>query len=336
MHKDFNQTKGFIALLASGLIYGSFGIWIKLLSQELTTYQQIALRNLIGFVLTIFMILLLRQKIAFNGVKKIYIFLYSFFFPIGVIFFVFAMLQTKFVTAIFAFYASSLLASTIIGSVLLKDKNTPLKYFGLILSLIGLIFLSYPFSLSHLNIGFVFGLLSGIFDSASNGFKRFLSGKIDRFVLVGLQMLGGIIVAGSLILLTNQVLLPTISFSTLLVALIFGALLVLVVFLTLVGFQNFDLNLGTMIIASELLFGPIAAMLVFKEIPTKTELIGGFIIVSSIVITNLPIINKKQSKLKSSLNLKNYYLCLKPQNPTDKKGSGINPAESPKVAPKIN
>jgi drug/metabolite transporter (DMT)-like permease len=59
-------------------------------------------------------------------------------------------------------------------------------------------------------------------------------------------------------------------------------------FLTLIGFQNFDLNLGTIIISSELIFAPIFAALAFHEYPSANEIFGGLFIALSIILSNLP------------------------------------------------
>lgn len=71
------------------------------------------------------------------------------------------------------------------------------------------------------------------------------------------------------------------------VVLIFGLLLMLVHFLCTVGFQNFDLNLGTIVMSSEMIFTVIFGMIVFAEFPTILEIIGGIFISLSIVISNL-------------------------------------------------
>lgn len=287
---SMSKPKGFLALLLSGIIFGSFGIWIRLLNQELTAYQQIFLRNLIGFLLAATIVIILKQKWSLRGVKPIYVFLYATLFPIAIIFFVFAMLNTRISTAIFAFYASSLLSSLIIGRIFFNDKMSGPKVFSLVLAFLGLGILSYPFSLSTFNWGFVFGVIAGFFDTATNGFRRLLSGKIDRFVLVATQMLGGVIISIILINLVKQSVLVPISSFTLVIATIFGLLLMSVSFLTLVGFKNFDLNLGTIVISSELVFATIFAALIFKEYPTAKDLIGGLFIAAGIIVSNLKLL----------------------------------------------
>ena len=283
--------KNFLALFGAGIIFGTFGIWIRILSQELTTYQQIALRNLIGLIFAAFMVYLLKQKwSSLKKANKLSLLLYAVFFPISVIFYVLAMLKTKIAIAVFAFFASGFLFSLLFGKKFFQDKINKNKIASIISAFIGLIFLSHPFSFFSFNLGFIFGIISGFFDSATNIFRRSLGAKIDKFVLTAIQMLGGLTVTAFLMLLTKQSFLVKFSPLTTAVALLFGFLLMIVNFLTLVGFQNFDLNLGTVILSSELVFATIFAALIFQEFPSFLELIGGFFIILAIFIANFPLL----------------------------------------------
>ncbi|MCL5091096.1 MAG: DMT family transporter [Patescibacteria group bacterium] len=288
-----NKFKSFFALLASGIIFGTFGIWIRLLNKELTTYQQITTRSFIGFFFAVIIAFLLKQRLSLNKVNKLHLFGYLFFSPLDGIFFVLAMLNTKIVTAIFAFYASALLSSFFIGKIFFKEKITSVKFFSLLLTVLGLFLLSYPFSLVNFNLGFLFGIISGFFDTGVNVFRKLLSGKVERFVLAGMQMFVVAVVTLLLMGVINQALPVNISISTLIVVLIFGFLLMSISFLTLVGFQNFDLNLGTIVISSELVFAPIFAAIAFREYPTIKEILGGFLIAFSILVPNLSFFKKK-------------------------------------------
>jgi len=54
--------------------------------------------------------------------------------------------------------------------------------------------------------------------------------------------------------------------------------------LLLYGFQHFDVNVGTVILATELFFASLIGLIFFREIPSTHEIIGGcFIFVASIL-----------------------------------------------------
>jgi drug/metabolite transporter (DMT)-like permease len=67
----------------------------------------------------------------------------------------------------------------------------------------------------------------------------------------------------------------------------YGFFSIAVAFLTLVGFQDFDLNLGTIVLSSELFFATIAGLLLFHEYPTQNEVTGSALIILAIIILNI-------------------------------------------------
>lgn len=281
------KYKGFFSLLLAGFIFGTFGIWIRILNRELSPFQQILFRSFIGFCFASFFVFLLKQKWRLNRVNKKILFFYAVGFPVAIICFVLSALNTKIAVTTFSFYASGIIGSFLIGVFSFKEKITRIKIVSFVLVIIGILFLSYPLSLYSLSFGLVIGLIGGFIDSVNNALRKFLSGKIDRFVLVAIQMLGGIIVASFLILINRQAIfipIPTVTITT---GIVFGFLLMSVSFLTLVGFQKYDLNLGMIVLSSELVFAPIFAVVAFQEFPSIMEIIGGIFIAGAIVVSNL-------------------------------------------------
>ena len=81
---------------------------------------------------------------------------------------------------------------------------------------------------------------------------------------------------------------PILSLFNLFVLFIFGGLVVLIAYLMLIGFQNFDLNLGTIVLSSEVFFAPLFGAIIFKEYLTMFELLGGTFIIIAIILPNVP------------------------------------------------
>jgi drug/metabolite transporter (DMT)-like permease len=90
----------------------------------------------------------------------------------------------------------------------------------------------------------------------------------------------------ALIALNKQEILPSITPASWLIVIFFGLLIVAVNYLLLLGFRNFDLNLGTILLSSEMVFTPIFAFLAFGEAPSLYVIIGGVFIAASIVLVN--------------------------------------------------
>ncbi len=116
---------GFSSLFLTSIVFGSFGVWIRLLNQVLTIYQQIVFRNLIALVFAIGIIFLGKRFVAnFNQVKKVKLLFYSFSIPLSVIFYNIGILNTKISVVTFAFYIGTILFSWIFSFIFFKETLT--------------------------------------------------------------------------------------------------------------------------------------------------------------------------------------------------------------------
>lgn len=282
-----DKSKGFFSLLAAGFIFGTFGVWVRILNNELTDFQQILFRNIVGFLLATLVIYVFKRKVKFKNVSYLNLFLFTISLPVTIILYTLAILKTKIIVAVASLYLGSIIFSLLLGIIFFKEKVTAVKIAAIILAVAGLFFFAWPLSLTTINIGLVFGVLSGFTDTASNSFKKHLSGKVDRFMLIAIQMFGGIVISLGLMVYTNTATFPQISFLTFAVGVVFGILLMLINYFLLVGFSNFDLNLGTIVLSSELVFASIIGFFAFKEVPSTNELIAVSLIAVSIILANL-------------------------------------------------
>ncbi len=190
-----------------------------------------------------------------------------------------------------------------IGIIFFKEKGSLGKWLSLALVGAGLCVYVYPFSFSSITTGCVFAMLSGLFDTLANSFRKYLSGKVDRFVLVVLQMIGGLILAVALMLVFGQTSMPSLSSFAWLVGAIFGVCLVAISYLTLIGFQYFELNLGEVVLSSELFFATVLAFVFFGETATVTEIAGGLLILTATALahwTPAPSVSDKMSSTAQS------------------------------------
>ena len=280
------STLGLLSLIFAGLIFGSFGVWVRLLSVDLSSYQQIAFRNVIALGVALLIIITTKIKLNFEGVSTKYLLLFGISFPIGVICYTLSVLNTTIMLSIFSFYLGSIFSSLLIGMLVFKEKLSLQKALSLTLVVVGFSF--FAKGLDSFNVGILLGIVGGLFDVVSNSFRKHLSGKINRVVLTLIPQIGGIIVATIFMIQSATFQIPTITTSSWVVGIIFGALLFSVNYLLLYGFQHFDLNLGTIAISSEVVFATLFGYLLFAETPSTTDLYGGLLIVIAIIIGNLP------------------------------------------------
>lgn len=284
------DKKGFIALLLNGIILGTYGMWVKLLQPTLTGYQQVTARSIISCVLALIIFFFLRSSWHIHKRHSKHLIFYLICFALSTILFTLAAIQTTIALSVFGLYIGSILTAFILGALFFKEKLSLLKLISICLVLIALFAFTYPFSFHFLNLGFVIGIGSGIFDGIGNAFKKYFAGKIESPALIALQLFSTLLVALFLILISHQTgSLQPISSLTWIFVLFYGGLFVTASYLSLFGFQHFDLNLGTIITSSELFWAPIFAFLVFGETLSRFQFLGGILIAAAILIPYLRI-----------------------------------------------
>lgn len=292
-----NKTKGFFALLITGFIYSTLGVYARVLNQTLLPSQQIFLRYITGFLLV--SIFMLFAKIPFT-LKKIswpILTIYAISFPLNVVLFTIAVTQIKIALVGFSFYLTSIILSLLLGIFIFHEKITQLKTITIVLAIAGLICFTVPFNNNPALFGIILCLIGGCCDAIANASRKYLAKDSHRFTLVNVQMIGAIFVAIVFGVLSHQPFLPTtitsISVSAIITLILFGLSIIAVSYLTLIGFGNFDLNFGTIVLASELIFSVILGYLLYHEVLTFNEIIGAIFVGAAIILANIP---KKKTK----------------------------------------
>jgi drug/metabolite transporter (DMT)-like permease len=286
-----NNSKGFLSLLCTGIIYSINDIIIRVLGNQLSGMQQVTYRSFIALVT---IIIIQSPFTIFKNLKKIkvkFLLFYTVAFPIVFVLFNMSILTTKIADTVFAFFIGTVLISFVIDYCIIRIRITKIKIISAFLALFGIFCFSFPISHTGLNSGFILGLVSGFLYSGINTGIKLMNKNIDKLTVVAVQMFGGVIVTGGILAVTKQTVFPQLTLQGSYLVLISSLLLLLATFLILVGFQNFDLNLGTIIISSELFFAPLFAYLLLHESLTFFEIAGGIFIGLAMI---LPQINRQQ------------------------------------------
>jgi drug/metabolite transporter (DMT)-like permease len=281
------KNRGFFALILASLGYGINDVFINILGQAFTTYQQVLFRTFISLLVIFLCSFFIKFKITLKDISKKYLVFYGFSFPLVILFFVSGIIYSKVASVLFAFYASSFFFSLLIGVIIFKERITKIKIISLFLVILGLYLFTYPFSLQNSNLGFLFGTLAGIFSIITNSFSKHLGKHISPFVLTTTQMGGASVISLGLLLFFKQPIIPHASISIFILAVISSLILVVSTFLIVFGFKHIDLHLGTIIISLELFFGPLFAFIILSQSISFFELLGGLILITAITLTHV-------------------------------------------------
>ena len=288
-----NRTNGLLALTTTALILGTFGVLIRELAKSFSNAGQVFARSFFALLIILVIVYFKKVqpfKIAKENIK--YIVGFSIVLPLSIIFFTTSANLIKVTNSLFMLYVGSLVSTAFIGKFLFKEKFSAKHVISLIVVFIGLCFFVDPFNLGSMSLGVGFGLLSGLFEGFSHTLRKLMK-NISREVIVFYQSLSGVVLATFLLLTSNEPMVTNLQPKAVVVAMAFGVLMIAIGYLLSYGFANFDVNWGTIILATELFFAIVINSIFLKEYPSGRELIGGILIFSVAIITSLDLGKKK-------------------------------------------
>lgn len=296
-----NKTKGFLALALTALILGIFGVLIRTLAVSFSDAGQVLARSTVA-TLAISAIVIYKKAQPFRISKEDlkYVALFCVVFPLSVLCLTASINLTKVSNSIFMLFVGSLCSTAFFGKIIFKEVFSIKHIISLVLVIIGLCFFVWPFSTESFNLGLVLGILGGVFEGSSHTLRKLLK-NVQREVIVFYQSVSGIVFALLFVLSSSEPIVNELTLIGALTVLLFGMLLVTIGYLLAYGFKNFDVNLGTIVLTTEVFFALIINYFLLHESPTQYEFIGGMIIFVGAIATSL---NLKSYKKKFSLKAK--------------------------------
>ncbi len=280
--KNNTSIKGASALLGAALIYASFGVLIREMAEMFGNNAQVAFRFFVAFAVLSLVIFLKKKtiKLPKDAIKKAI--MLGLAFCAILLLFTISVNNTKIANSVFLLYSGSIISSLLIGTLILKEKLTLVKIVAILLSLIGLAM--YSSAIFSLSVGVVTGVLAGLIEGGANALRKTLKGY-DRNTVLWYQFAVGSIVATSVMLVSGEVAVKEVSTLAIVVGVVFGLLQIGLGNLLLYGFQHFDVNVGTIILACELIFAAIIGWIFLQESPNGNELLGGAFIFAASVLS---------------------------------------------------
>lgn len=285
MLKHIKNIEGAGALMAAAFIYSTFGIWIREIAKMLDTGAQTMIRFALAGAIAAGMYVLARKVIRLSRQELLFALALGVVFGGVVLLFTISVTNTTIANSTFLLYAGSIFSSFLIGTFIFKEKVTGIKLLAIGIGLVGLAM--YSNSFLSLSLGVVTAFASGLLDGVANGIRKKLKG-VDRNVVIGISYGAGAVIALVFALFwEGGIQVHEVSTVTILTIVLFSVLLVFLSNLLLFGFQHFDVNVGTVILACELLFATLLGYLVFGETPAPNELFGGILIFAASVIASV-------------------------------------------------
>jgi drug/metabolite transporter (DMT)-like permease len=282
-----NKMIGNLSLLTIGFLFGLSAVIAKYLSEFMSAYQVVGWRCLIAFLFLLPLLMLFRQGLVLKKENSTQIFWFVTSFAISVILFTLAIFYASVSVAVFSFYAATLVFSFIVGYLSFGEKVNTYKWIAIALVTLAMMLLTRPFEGFVLELGLLFGIGAGFLQAVTSKYQKILGESSDKISLLFVQTLGGAIAGFGGVVLLGQSFVPNLDVFGTLVLAAFGFFFLLISYLFLVGFKYANLNTGSVLVSTELLFAPLMAFILLSEELDAYIFSGGVLMILAVLFVYL-------------------------------------------------
>src|SRR5258708_3319353 len=284
------HAKGVVALIVLAFGFGVIAITARYLSSYYTLFQQLYLSVGLAFIVSLF---IFPRSLSIKRLKKLpkrdwYVILFRVIigYALAASLYRQALILTKISNVTFI---QSIPFAGVFGWILFKEKFSFTKLLLLLVAYFGVVLIAVKdySSLNSIGLGEIFSLISAALFALS-----YLSRKWQSDILTNMEITQVILLVGTVILLAISLLkgegLPSFSFNLLLFLSLFftGLFNAINIFLINYGFRNVKAVLASNILTLESVFALILAIIFYQEFPNVKELIGGILILGSVIWMN--------------------------------------------------
>lgn len=286
------KTKGKISIGVSALLYGSVGVFSRIINFQIPLYYQQWIRNLLAVIFFGILLLITKnwKKIQKNDLPWFLARSVCGFISFVTIYIAFNYIP--FSTNYFVSYAAATIGSFVIGRSLFGEKINPIKWVSLVLAIVGLYFV-YTFTFEpgkfvYICMSFIGGVATAGWDTLSKKISGIYSNLQLNFFDFSFAAIIPLII--SIIIKEPW---PMISFTTPWIATFFFCFMYIITGILMVyGFKRVEAQIGSLILLFDIVIGIILGCLIFKESISFMAIIGGSLILVAIILPNLQVLKE--------------------------------------------
>jgi drug/metabolite transporter (DMT)-like permease len=281
------EKKGLIELVTAAFFFSLFGVFTRLIANNLGVFYQLFLRAVI--MAGLFYVI---ARFS-NNLKKIQkkdwglLIFRGLLVVVDFSCFYFAVTNLSLSLTLFLFYASNVLTAFLFGYLFLQEKMTPIKYVSLIFALAGL-FVMFKDSFGGIKLLPALATqLSGLCFGLTTTTSKKLTGKYSPVQVNLIGYVTTFLLVIPLLLFSKEKI--NLNLSPLIWMELFGFAVVGVgaFLLTLEGFKHVEAQKGSIVMLAELIFVTLIGLIWYSEIPTPNTILGGLFIMTALIIPNL-------------------------------------------------
>ena len=290
-----NSTKGVIFILLSALMFGSYGLWSRLIGDSFGVFYQGWSRALIITIVLLPILLWNKQIVSIKKKDCVWLALFLLFTSLtqAPIFYAFNHMDIG--SATLLFFVSMLLTMYLVGILFLGEKITKIKLMSFVLAGLGMYFV-FSFSLVIFSLlAALLAVVNGIASGGEVSFSKKLSGNYSPLYITWLSWVIIIITNAPISFLLGEVQhLPSFEIVWLYqigytIASVFGFWLIIK------GLKYTEAGVGGLIGLMEIIFGILFGIIIFGETLTSKIIVGGLVIVTAAALPHIQeLVHKKR------------------------------------------
>lgn len=282
-----NSNKGVIFIFLSALMFGSYGLWSRLIGDSFGVFYQGWSRALIITIVLLPILLWNKQIVAINRKDYGWLALFLLFTSLtqAPIFYAFNHMDIG--SATLLFFVSMLLTMYIVGILFLGEKITKIKIMSFILAGLGMYFV-FSFSLVIFSLLAAFlAVVNGIASGGEVSFSKKLSGNYSPLYITWMSWVIIVITNAPISILLGEVQhLPSFEIVWLYqigytIASIFGFWLIIK------GLKYTEAGVGGLIGLMEIIFSILFGIIIFNETLTSKIIVGGLLIITAAALPHV-------------------------------------------------
>lgn len=282
-----NKKFGFLMVFTSALMFGSYGVWSRLMGDYFDNFFQGWTRALIILIFLIPFALWKKEivKIKKSDRKWVAVFMIFTSFTQAPLYYAFNHIDIGLASLLF--FVSMFLTMHIIGLFFFGEKITKIKVTSSLIAVCGM-YLVFSFSISSFAIFAVaMAILNGIASGGEVAFSKKISNKYSPLYLV--------IISWGIIFISNSVISVIIGESQMIPAftlswfwqLCYSITALFAFWLAIVGFKYIEVGIGALIGLLEIVFSVLFGIIIFKETLSVNVAIGAILIITAAALPHL-------------------------------------------------
>jgi len=285
--KTRTKNYGTSLVFLSALMFGTYGIWSRLIGGAMGNFFQGWTRALMILILLIPIALIRKEIIGIRREDRKWLIVFLVFTSLtqAPIFYAFNHMDIG--SASLLFFVSMFLTMNIIGVWSFKEKFTRIKIISLIIAIIGM-YLVFSFSIIEFTLlAALMAIINGVASGGEVAFSKKLSNKYSPLYLI--------ILSWAIILITNSIISVAIGETQVIPALnmtwfwqiAYSIASLLAFWLVIAGFKYVDASVGALVGLMEIVFSILFGLVIFGELLTLGVIIGGALIILSASLSNI-------------------------------------------------